>query len=95
MAKRLNEELASQQHSLESQRPISPDTEPRSRSYEQRDPKSAKGMFHLDTNKIHVVAAAFEYVSCFAFQKNLFLFSFMTSNTTIICDVAIIGRNMV
>ncbi|XP_020714357.1 inositol hexakisphosphate and diphosphoinositol-pentakisphosphate kinase isoform X3 [Ceratitis capitata] len=42
LAKRLNEELASQQHSLESQRPISPDTEPRSRSYEQRDPKSAK-----------------------------------------------------
>ncbi|XP_017465337.1 PREDICTED: inositol hexakisphosphate and diphosphoinositol-pentakisphosphate kinase isoform X3 [Rhagoletis zephyria] len=48
LAKRLNEELASQQQtvqqigSLESQRPISPDTEPRSRSYEQRDPKRAK-----------------------------------------------------
>ncbi|XP_039961524.1 inositol hexakisphosphate and diphosphoinositol-pentakisphosphate kinase isoform X8 [Bactrocera tryoni] len=42
LAKRLNEELASQQHSLESQRPISPDAEPRSRSYEQRDQKRAK-----------------------------------------------------
>nr|XP_036227094.1 inositol hexakisphosphate and diphosphoinositol-pentakisphosphate kinase isoform X15 [Bactrocera oleae]XP_036227095.1 inositol hexakisphosphate and diphosphoinositol-pentakisphosphate kinase isoform X15 [Bactrocera oleae] len=42
LAKRLNEELASQQHSMESQRPISPDAEPRSRSYEQRDQKRAK-----------------------------------------------------
>ncbi|XP_053951056.1 inositol hexakisphosphate and diphosphoinositol-pentakisphosphate kinase isoform X12 [Anastrepha ludens] len=48
LAKRLNEELASQQQtkqqigSFESQRPISPDAEPRSRSYEQRDQKRAK-----------------------------------------------------
>ncbi|XP_067637668.1 inositol hexakisphosphate and diphosphoinositol-pentakisphosphate kinase isoform X16 [Eurosta solidaginis] len=47
LAKRLNEELQQQQTkqqigSLESQRPISPDTEPRSRSYEQRHQKTAK-----------------------------------------------------
>ncbi|XP_073830869.1 inositol hexakisphosphate and diphosphoinositol-pentakisphosphate kinase isoform X8 [Musca autumnalis] len=48
LAKRLNKELASQQHqqqtkqtgSLETDRPISPDGEPRSRSFEQRSQKS-------------------------------------------------------
>lgn len=51
LAKRLNKELASQQQqqtkqtgSLETNRPISPDGEPRSRSFEQRSQKS-KGMF--------------------------------------------------
>ncbi|XP_065366301.1 inositol hexakisphosphate and diphosphoinositol-pentakisphosphate kinase isoform X9 [Calliphora vicina] len=48
LAKRLNQELASQQQqtkqtgSLEANRPISPDGEPRSRSFEQR-PKNIKG----------------------------------------------------
>lgn len=81
MAKRLNEELASQQHSLESQRPISPDAEPRSRSYEQRDQKRAKGMCRLVFKQFYVVAAAFEYESCFAFQQFFFLFD--TINTLV------------
>lgn len=49
LAKRLNQELASQQQqtkqtgSLEATRPISPDGEPRSRSFEQRPKNSHKG----------------------------------------------------
>lgn len=52
LAKRLNQELASQQQqtkqtgSLEATRPISPDGEPRSRSFEQR-PKNIKGMYNF------------------------------------------------
>lgn len=62
LAKRLNKELASQQQqqtkqtgSLEANRPISPDGEPRSRSFEQRSQKS-KGMFFE-------LAVVFGYVS--------------------------------
>uniref|UniRef100_A0A1B0FIZ5 Inositol hexakisphosphate and diphosphoinositol-pentakisphosphate kinase n=1 Tax=Glossina morsitans morsitans TaxID=37546 RepID=A0A1B0FIZ5_GLOMM len=49
LAKRLNEELASQQQtkqtgSLETPRPISPNAEPRSRSYEQHAQKSKDGI---------------------------------------------------
>lgn len=51
LAKRLNEQLAAQQQakqkcSLETPRPISPDGEPRSRSFDQRHPKNGKGMFY-------------------------------------------------
>lgn len=43
LAKRLTDELASQQsNSLGSQRPASPDSELRARSYDQRDPKKGK-----------------------------------------------------
>lgn len=65
---------------MESQRPISPDAEPRSRSYEQRDQKRAKGMCRLVCKQFYVVAAAFEYVSCFAFQQ--FVSFFLTINTS-------------
>lgn len=50
LAKRLSEELAAQQQgtqsgSLKNNRSASPDTEPRSRSFEQRQHSKAKGKF--------------------------------------------------